>query len=128
LIYRALADLVLVVHLTFVLFVVLGGLLVLRWPRAAWLHVPAAIWGVLIEYTGWICPLTPLENSFRARGGEAGYSGGFIEHYIQPLLYPAGLTRSTQVVLGSLVLALNLTAYGIVVSRMRRGKLVGRDK
>jgi len=128
LIYRALADLVLVVHLTFVLFVVLGGLLVLRWPRAAWLHVPAAIWGVLIEYTGWICPLTPLENSFRTRGGEMGYSGGFIEHYIQPLLYPAGLTRSTQLVLGSLVLVLNLTAYGIVVSRMRRRELLGSDK
>ena len=119
-IYRALADLVLVVHLTFVLFVVLGGLLVLRWPRTAWFHVPAAIWGVLIEYTGWICPLTPLENSFRARGGEAGYSGGFIEHYIQPMLYPAGLTRRTQILLGSLVLILNLTAYGIMVSRMRR--------
>ena len=107
---------------------VLGGLLVLRWPRAAWLHVPAAAWGVLIEYTGWICPLTPLENSFRTRGGEMGYSGGFIEHYIQPLLYPAGLTRSTQLVLGSLVLVLNLTAYGIVVSRMRRRELLGSDK
>jgi hypothetical protein len=128
LIYRALADLVLVVHFTFVLFVVLGGLLVVRWPRAAWLHIPAAIWGVLIEYTGWICPLTPLENSFRMRGGEAGYSGGFIEHYIQPLLYPAGLTRSTQVVLGSLALVLNLIAYGIVVLRMRRGELVGKEK
>ncbi len=127
-IYRALADLVLVVHLTFVLFVVLGGLLVLRWPRAAWLHIPAAVWGVLIEYTGWICPLTPLENSFRARGGEAGYSGGFIAHYIQPLLYPAGLTRSTQVVLGSLVLVLNLIAYGIAVSRMKRGRMYGNDK
>ena len=127
-IYRALADLVLVVHLAFVLFVVLGGLLVLRWPRVAWLHVPAAVWGVLIEYTGWICPLTPLENSFRARGGEAGYSGGFIEHYIQPLLYPAGLTRSTQVVLGSLALVLNLTAYAIVVSRMRRRELLGDKK
>lgn len=127
-IYRALADLVLVVHFTFVLFVVLGGLLVVRWPRAAWLHIPAAIWGVLIEYTGWICPLTPLENSFRMRGGEAGYSGGFIEHYIQPLLYPAGLTRSTQVVLGSLALVLNLIAYGIVVLRMRRGELVGKEK
>ena len=125
-IYRALADLVLVVHLGFVLFVVLGGLLVLRWPPAAWLHVPAAIWGVLIEYTGWICPLTPLENSLRMRGGEAGYSGGFIEHYIQPLLYPAGLTRSTQVVLGSLALVLNLTAYAIVVSRMRRNELPNR--
>jgi hypothetical protein len=119
LIYRALADLILALHLAFVLFVVLGGLLVMRWPRVAWLHLPAAIWGVVIEYTGWICPLTPLENSFRARGGEAGYSGGFIEHYIQPLLYPAGLTRSTQVVLGSLVLVLNLTAYGIALSRRR---------
>jgi len=128
LIYRALADLVLVVHLAFVLFVVLGGLLVLRWPRLAWLHVPAAIWGVLIEYTGWICPLTPLENSLRMRGGEAGYSGGFIEHYIQPLLYPAGLTRSTQVVLGSLALVLNLTAYVIVVSRMRRREVLGDNK
>ncbi len=127
-IYRALADLVLVVHLGFVLFVVLGGLLVLRWPRTAWLHVPAAIWGVLIEYTGWICPLTPLENSFRARGGEADYTGGFIEHYIQPLLYPAGLTRSTQMVLGSLALVLNLTAYAIVISRMRRRELPGDNK
>ena len=127
-IYRALADLVLVVHLTFVLFVVLAGLLVPRWPLVAWLHIPAAIWGVLIEYTGWICPLTPLENSLRVRGGEAGYSGGFIVHYIQPVLYPAGLTRSTQVVLGSLVLVLNLAAYGVVVSRMRRRELLGSDQ
>jgi Protein of Unknown function (DUF2784) len=128
LIYRALADLILVVHLTFVLFVVLGGLLVLSWPRLAWLHIPAAVWGVLIEYTGWICPLTPLEISFRVRGGEAGYRGGFIEHYIQPLLYPAGLTRSTQVVLGSLVLILNLAAYGVVVSRMRRREVSRNDQ
>jgi hypothetical protein len=128
LIYRALADLVLALHLVFVLFVVLGGLLVLRWPSAAWLHIPAAIWGVLIEYTGWICPLTPLENSLRTRGGEAGYNGGFIEHYIQPLLYPAGLTRSTQVVLGSVVLILNLTAYGISLSRLRRHELPESDQ
>jgi hypothetical protein len=128
LIYRALADLILALHFVFVLFVVLGGLLVLRWPRAAWLHVPAAIWGVLIEYTGWICPLTPLENSLRTRGGEAGYSGGFIEHYIQPLLYPAGLTRSTQVVLGSVVLLLNLTAYGIALARTRRHGLANGDR
>lgn len=119
-IYRGLADLILVVHLAFVLFVVLGGLLVLRWPRVAWLHLPAAIWGVLIEYTGWICPLTPLENSLRVRGGEAGYSGGFIQHYIQPVLYPAGLTRATQIVLGSLVLIVNLTAYAVVMSRVRK--------
>ena len=119
-IYWALADLVLAVHLAFVLFVVLGGLLVLKWPRLAWLHIPAAIWGVLIEYTGWICPLTPLENSFRVRGGDAGFSGGFIEHYIQPVLYPAGLTRGTQIVLGSLALLVNLTAYGVAVARRRR--------
>jgi hypothetical protein len=120
LIYRALADLVLVVHLAFVVFVVLGGLLVLRWPRLAWPHVPAAIWGVLIEYMGWICPLTPLENSLRMRGGEAGYSGGFIQHYIQPLLYPAGLTRTTQIVLGSVALILNLTVYAVMIARKTR--------
>ena len=92
----------------------------IRWPWVAFLHVPAAIWGVLIEYMGWICPLTPLENSFRARGGEAGYSGGFIEHYIQPVLYPGGLTRSTQIVLGTLVLLLNAAAYTMILSRSRR--------
>ena len=119
-IYRALADLVLVVHLAFVLFVVLGGLLVLRWPRIALLHVPAAIWGILIEYSGSICPLTPLENSLRRAGGEAGYSGGFIEHYIQPAIYPAGLTRGTQIVLGSLALIVNLMAYGVLIARINR--------
>jgi len=119
LIYRVLADLVLAVHFGFVLFVVLGGLLVLRWPRLAWVHIPAAIWGVLIEYAGWICPLTPLENSFRVKSGEAGYSGGFVEHYLLPTLYPAGLTRSIQLVLGSAVLVLNLAVYAVVLSKMR---------
>ena len=119
-IYRALADLVLVVHLAFLMFVVLGGLLVLRWPRVALLHVPAAIWGILIEYSGSICPLTPLENSLRRAGGEAGYSGGFIEHYIQPAIYPAGLTRGTQIVLGSLALIVNLMAYGVLIARINR--------
>jgi hypothetical protein len=119
LIYRSLADLVLVLHLSFVIFVLLGALLVLRWPWLAWLHLPAAIWGVLIEYAGWICPLTPLEISLRSLGGEAGYSGGFIEHYIQPVLYPAGLTRAAQFGLGSVALILNLVVYGIVISRMR---------
>lgn len=119
-IFRALADLVLLLHLGFVLFVVLGGLLVLRWPWLAFLHIPAALWGVLIEYSGWICPLTPLENSLRVRGGEAGYSGGFIEHYIQPVLYPNGLTRGAQIVLGSLALLVNLAAYAAVLSRRAR--------
>ena len=98
---------------------VLGGLAVVRWPRLALLHVPAAVWGVLIEYSGWICPLTPLENSLRMKGGEAGYSGGFIQHYIQPTLYPSGLTRPTQLVLGSIVLVLNVAAYAILLSRSR---------
>ena len=119
-IYRALADLVLVVHLAFVLFVVMGGLLVLRWPWVAVVHIPAAIWGVFIEYTGGICPLTPLENSFRQSGGGTGYSGGFIEHYIYPVLYPAGLTRGTQIALGSLALLVNLAAYGLVIARIKR--------
>src|SRR5256885_5675200 len=117
--YRVLADLVLILHLGFVVFVVFGGLLVLRWPAAMTLHIPAAVWGVLIEFTGWVCPLTPLENWLRVRGGEMGFRGGFIEHYIQPLLYPSGLTRATQIVLGSLVVLLNLTAYSIVLSRSR---------
>ena len=119
-IYRALADLVLVVHLAFVSFVVLGGLLVIRWRWVAFFHIPAAIWGVLIEYSGWICPLTPLENSLRRSGGEGGYIGGFIQHYIQPVLYPAGLTRGTQIVLGSLALLVNVAAYSVVIARRKR--------
>jgi len=119
-IYRALADLAVTLHLGFVLFVVFGGLLVTRWPRLVWIHVPAAVWGVAIEYTGWICPLTPLENWLRVRGGEAGYAGGFIEHYLLPTLYPQGLTRGTQFVLGSLVLMINAAAYGALLLRTRR--------
>jgi hypothetical protein len=122
LIYRTFADLVVLFHLAFVAFVVLGGLLVLRWPKAAWVHIPAAVWGVLIEYTGWICPLTPLENSLRLRGGEAGYSGSFIEHYVLPTLYPPGLTRATQIALGSAVLLLNLAAYGAYIARRNRSR------
>jgi hypothetical protein len=116
--YGLLADVVLVVHLGFVLFVVLGGLLVLRWPGLAWLHVPAAAWGALIEFTGGICPLTPLEQRFRRLGGEAGYSGEFIEHYVRTLLYPDGLTRATQFVLGMIVLLVNVTIYWVLVRRV----------
>jgi Protein of Unknown function (DUF2784) len=119
-IYRALADCIVTLHLGFVLFVVCGGLLVMRWPRLAWIHVPAAVWGVLIEYAGWICPLTPLENWLRARSGEAGYTGGFVEHYMLPTLYPRGLTRGAQFVLGTLVLAINVVAYGALLARTRR--------
>ena len=100
------------------LFVVLGGLLVLRWPRVAYLHIPAAIWGAAIEFLGWICPLTPLEHWLRRRSGGAGYSGGFIEHYILPVLYPSALTREIQLILGFLVIAVNLGIYGYVARRV----------
>jgi hypothetical protein len=114
---RFLADMVVGVHFLFVLFVVLGGLLVLRWPRVAYLHLPAAIWGALIELAGWICPLTPLENWLRRQAGGAGYSGDFIDHYILPVLYPSSLTRSIQLMLGFLVLAVNLGIYAYVFHR-----------
>ena len=113
------ADLVVAIHFTFVLFVVLGGLLVLRWPRLAYLHLPAATWGVLIEFAGWVCPLTPLEQSLRLKAGEQGYSGSFIEHYVLPLLYPSALTRTIQVALGIIVIAVNLGIYGYLI-RSRR--------
>ena len=115
--YRAFADLVLVVHLAFVLFVVLGGLLVLRRPKLAWLHLPAAAWGALIEFAGWICPLTPLEQRLRVLAGQAGYQGGFIEHYVTAWLYPAGLTRPVQYALGALVIVVNLAVYARLLRR-----------
>jgi len=118
--FRLLADVLVLIHGTFVLFVVLGALLVLRQPRLAWLHLPAAIWGAAIELGGWICPLTPLENALRHRAGQAGYSGGFIEHYFLPLLYPAGLTRETQLLFGGLVAVLNLALYAILAARLAR--------
>jgi hypothetical protein len=118
--YSLLADLVLAVHLGFVLFVVLGGLLALRRPRAAWVHVPAALWGAWIELAGGICPLTPLENELRRRAGEVGYTGGFVEHYLLPVVYPPGLTSRTQVVLGALVIVVNGVVYGLVWRRLRR--------
>ena len=109
--YGALADLVVALHFGFVLFVVLGGLLVLRWRWVALVHLPAAVWGAWIEFSGRICPLTPLENEYRRLGGQAGYPGGFIEHYILPVLYPHGLTRDIQVALGVVVVALNAGLY-----------------
>lgn len=109
--YRIWADTVLVVHLLFVVFVVFGGLVVIRWPRAAGLHVPAAVWGALIELAGWPCPLTPLEQQLRRWAGQEGYKGGFVDYYLVQLLYPTGMTRSRQIVLGVIVLAINLAVY-----------------
>jgi len=126
--YRVFADVVLIVHLAFVVFVVLGGLLALRWPRAAWLHVPAAAWGAFVEFTGRVCPLTPLENALRTRGGEAGYSGGFIDHYVVALLYPDGLSRGMQIAIGALVIALNVAVYGLLLRRLKRSRATQRSR
>jgi hypothetical protein len=119
---RIAADLVVLVHLGFIIFVVFGGLLVLRWPKLAWIHVPAALWGAAIEFAGWICPLTPLENRLREAGGSAGYTGGFIEHHIVPLVYPGELTRGTQVLLGAGIVLVNCVAYAIVLRCHRRAR------
>lgn len=118
--YRLLADVVLLLHLAFVLFVVLGAFLVWRCPRLVWLHLPAAAWGIFIEITGRICPLTPLENHLRRSGGAAGYSGSFIEHYLLPLIYPEDLTRRTQMLLALGAAAINLAAYARSYLRARR--------
>jgi hypothetical protein len=118
--FRSAADLVLVVHLAFVLFVVLGGLLALRWRRMAWVHVPVALYGAAIEFVGFICPLTPLEVWLRRRGGEAGYEGGFVEHYVTAALYPSGLTREVQIALGTGVLVLNAIVYLVWWRRRER--------
>ena len=119
--FRWAADLVASLHFIFVLFVVLGGVLVLRWPRLAWLHLPAVAWGACIELLGWICPLTPLENRLRYEAGVAGYEGGFVEHYLLPVLYPESLTRPIQILLGLLVLGINAVIYAVVLrSRFRR--------
>jgi len=104
----------LVLHATFILFVVLGGLLVLWRPGFAWIHIPAALWGILIELQGWICPLTYLENDLRDAAGTSGYEGGFIDHYLMPLVYPSGLTSATQVLLGLAVLVVNAVIYALV--------------
>jgi hypothetical protein len=118
--YRVLADAVLLLHFLFVVFVVGGGFAVLRWHRLRWVHIPIAAWGAFIEFAGWICPLTPLEIALRRRGGEAGYSGGFIEHYITAAMYPAGLTRQAQWALGALVLLINAVVYALLIRRLRR--------
>jgi Protein of Unknown function (DUF2784) len=120
---RLLADAVVVFHVLFIAFAIGGGVFVLRWRRVMWLHLPAVAWAVLVEVMSWPCPLTPLENHFRRRGGEAGYHESFVEHYIMPVLYPEGLTDRIQLAIGAFVFAVNVAVYSIVIWRWksRRG-------
>ena len=118
--HAAAADLVLVFHLVFIVYVVAGGFLTWRWAWTVALHVPCALWGAYVEFSGTICPLTPLEVSLRRMAGEDGYSGGFIEHYLLPVIYPSGLTPTVQMILGAVVVVVNLVAYGGLLLRRRR--------
>jgi Protein of Unknown function (DUF2784) len=120
--YRLLANTVVIVHVAFIAFVVLGGFVAWRWRRIAWLHIPTALYGATIEFVGWVCPLTPLENHFRRLAGQSGYAGGFVEHYIIPVLYPTGWTVSLRVLLGTLVLFVNALAYGVYFWRIAKSR------
>jgi hypothetical protein len=121
-IWSLLADLLVVVHFAFTAFVIFGGFLTWRWPRVALLHLPALAWGCWVEVSHTLCPLTPLENHWRHLGGQAGYSGGFLAHYLVPVLYPPGLTWHVQWVLATLLLALNAAAYAQYLRRQWRAR------
>lgn len=116
-VYQFLATAVALVHLAFILFVVAGSLLLFRWPRLVWLHLPAAAWGALIELTGWFCPLTRVENWLLRRAGDAGYTEGFVSHYLFAVVYPEGLTRGFEIALGMFVLVVNTAVYARVLTR-----------
>jgi hypothetical protein len=120
-----LADALLLLHGLFIAWVVLGGLAVWARPRLVWLHLPCAAWGAAIELAGWICPLTPLEQRWRVAAGEAGYAGGYIEHYLTAAIYPDGLTRDVQVALGLAVVAINAALYGAAWRRAARRRRAG---
>ncbi len=117
--YSFLADLVVVLHFAFIVFVIGGAMLVYFWRRVIWVHVPCAVWGAWIEFSGWICPLTPLENWLRLRANEVGYSEGFIAHYLMPVIYPSGLTSNAQITLGLIVVLVNVGMYGWMAWRWR---------
>jgi hypothetical protein len=116
------ADIVVLIHLAFVVFVVLGAGLVVWWRRMLWLHLPAVFWAIWLEISGGICPLTPLENWLRIRAGQGGYRGDFVEHYLMPVLYPVGLTRNIQILIGLLVIIINTALYGYIIFQFRRKK------
>lgn len=118
--YHLLADAVVLLHLAFILFAAFGALLLFHYPRLLWLHLPAALWGAVIEFSGWVCPLTPLENHFRALAGDKPYSGDFIERYLVPLIYPAALTRNLQMLLGIGCVTINIVLYAMVIRNERK--------
>ena len=126
-VYKLLADLVLLLHLAFIVFVIFGGLLVLKNVKWAWLHVPAAVWGGLVEFAGWICPLTPLENWLCIRAGSGTYQESFIAHYLLPLIYPTGLTRNVQFVLGAGLVLISLLVYSLVLY-IHRGRIIRHNE
>ncbi len=119
--YRILADTLVVVHLSFIAFVLVGGLFVLKWRYLSLAHIPAVLWAAWVEYQGWVCPLTPLENWFRQKAGLWEYEKSFIDYYLVPVLYPASLNREWQVVLGTIVILVNVTIYSWVWHRYKRG-------
>ncbi len=123
--FRIAADLVLALHLGFITFVILGGLLVLRYRWIIYLHIPAAVWGAFVEITGRICPLTIWENNLRRRAGESGYAESFVEHYLVPIIYPAGLTRSVQFWIAGLVIVANVVIYGWLLYRWHKSRVTG---
>jgi len=118
--FALVADALVLLHLAFIVFVVAGAALLFRWPRIAWFHVPALLWGAYAEFSGAVCPLTPLENRMRALAGDAGYHGGFVEHYLIPLIYPEALTREWQMLLGVGVVAINAALYALWIASRRR--------
>lgn len=124
--YRLAADLMLVLHFGFIAFVVVGAVGIMRWPKLAWLHVPAAAWGAWIEISGGICPLTTLENRFRLSAGEEGYATSFVEYYLLPVIYPGGLTRTVQLVLAAAVIIINVSLYTYVLRRARKRRINAR--
>jgi hypothetical protein len=120
--YSLAADLLVVIHLGFIFFVVFGGLLLLKWPRFVYVHIPAALWGALLEFFGWLCPLTPWEKQLRLAAGEEGYSVSFVEHYLLPVVYPPHLGRELQIVLGLFVVVINIAVYSWLFVRHRRSR------
>lgn len=115
--YQVAADFIVLLHFSFILFVLAGGLLVLKWRWLVWLHIPAVIWGALISFMGWVCPLTPLENMLRKATGDGVYITGFVERYLGSVIYPSGFSREMFIAMGVIVIVINVVVYSVIVRR-----------